>query len=104
MFRTRNNTFKNGYIFHRGLKYFSKVSCHRPTAIPGGEGGGGGEGGRGEGGGGEMGVRWYSTTQQFVMLVGSAPRSNLLLFIYEKKKYQFCQKRYLFFVYFLLNN
>ena len=23
---------KNQYNFHRGLKYFSKVSCHRPTA------------------------------------------------------------------------
>ena len=36
---------KNRYIFHRrGLKYFSKVSCHRPTTVPpGGGGGGGGE-------------------------------------------------------------
>ena len=25
---------KNRYIFHRRLKYFSKVSCHRPTADP----------------------------------------------------------------------
>ena len=35
---------KNRYIFHhRGLKYFSKVSCHRPTTVsPGGRGGGGG--------------------------------------------------------------
>ena len=40
---------KNRYIFHRGLKYFSKVSCHRPTAVPLGGGGGG--------------VRWYSTNR-----------------------------------------
>ena len=44
---------KNRYIFHhRGLKYFSKVSCHRPTTVP--------PGGRGGGGGGEE-VRRYST-------------------------------------------
>ena len=39
---------KNIYAFHRGLKYFSKVSCHRPTAVPP-EGGGGGW--------------WYSTNR-----------------------------------------
>ena len=33
---------KNRYIFHhRGFKYFSKVSCHRPTTVPPGGGGGG---------------------------------------------------------------
>ena len=35
------NLLKNRYIFHLGLKYFSKVSCHRPTAVPLGGGGGG---------------------------------------------------------------
>ena len=33
------NLLKNRYIFHRGLKCFSKASCHRPTAVPGGGGG-----------------------------------------------------------------
>ena len=75
---------KNRYIFHhRGLKYFSKLSCHRPTTVPPPGGGGWGRGG----------------TQQIIMPGGSAPGSNPLPFYIPV-----LSEKVPLFVYYLLTN
>ena len=78
--------------FHRSLKYFSKVSCLRPTAVPGSRVGGGGV----LGDGGE--VVLNSSTNRYAGRLG--PEVQALTFFID----QFYKKKVPLFVYFLLTN
>ena len=85
---------KSIYTFHRGLKNVSKVSCHRPTAVPGGRERGGG------------GLRWGDGVE--VVLNNSTnrytgrfrPEVQPLTFLYTS----FVRKKVPHFVYILLTN